>query len=118
MGTHTSISRVQSSLRLTLTLHACLFRVPTQVLQSLIKSYNCFSIYKALQSLIFWYFRPNRSYKVLYFYRKGDFRLTDYQEMNTARKLIFTYIYKSLKYVVNIGKAPPLMFVAYLNICT
>ena len=45
-------------------------RVPTQVLQSLIKSYILFSIYKALQSLIFLYFRPNRSYKVLYLTEK------------------------------------------------
>ena len=61
MGTRTSISRVQSSLRLTLTLHACLFRFSTQVLESLIKTYHCFSIYKALQSLIFLYFRPKQS---------------------------------------------------------
>ena len=31
----------------------CTFRVPTQVLQSLIKSYICFPVCKALQSLIF-----------------------------------------------------------------
>ena len=51
-------------------------RVPTQVLQSLIKSYICFSIYKALQSLIFWYFRPNRSYKVLFLIEKDISALT------------------------------------------
>ena len=45
-------------------------RVPTQVLQSLIKSYICFSICKALQSLILGYFRPKGSYKVLYFIQK------------------------------------------------
>ena len=37
--------------------------------------YLFFSICKALQSLIFGYFRPKRSYKVLFFYRKGDFRI-------------------------------------------
>ena len=42
------------------------YRVPTQVLQSLIKSYIVFFIYKALQSLIFGYFRPQRSNKVLF----------------------------------------------------
>ena len=44
-----------------------LYRVPTQVLQSIIKSYIGFSIYKALESLIFGYFRPQRCYKVLFF---------------------------------------------------
>ena len=47
-----------------------LLRVPTQVLQSLIKSYICFSICKALYSLILGYFRPNRSYKVLFLIEK------------------------------------------------
>ena len=32
----------------------------------LTKSYNCFSIYKALQSLILGIFSPKRSYKVLF----------------------------------------------------
>ena len=41
-------------------------RVPTQVLQSLIQSYICFAICKALQSLIVWYFRQKGSYKVLF----------------------------------------------------
>ena len=36
----------------------------------LMKSYICFSICKALQSLIFVYFRPNRSYKILMFIQK------------------------------------------------
>ena len=48
-------------------------RVPTQVLQSLIKSYICFSICKALQSLIFGVFLSKRSYKVLFFERKENF---------------------------------------------
>ena len=41
-------------------------RVPTQVLQSLIRSYIRFSVCKALQSLIFGIFSANRSYKVLF----------------------------------------------------
>ena len=41
-------------------------RVPTQVSQSLIKSYICFSICKALQSLVFLVFSSKRSYKVLF----------------------------------------------------
>ena len=41
-------------------------RVPTQVLQSLLKSYIRFSICKALQSLIFWVFSSKRSYQVLF----------------------------------------------------
>ena len=45
-------------------------RVPTQVLQSLIKSYICFSIYKALQSHIFGVFSSKRSYKVLFLKEK------------------------------------------------
>ena len=45
-------------------------RVPTQVLQSLIKSYICFSICKALQSLIFGVFLTKRSYKVLFLKEK------------------------------------------------
>ena len=40
--------------------------MPTQVLQSLIKSYICFSICKALQSLIFEVFWSKRSYTVLF----------------------------------------------------
>ena len=53
-----------------------LIRVPTQVLQSLIKSYFSFSIYKALQSLIFWVFSPTRSYKVLFIKgKKKGFRI-------------------------------------------
>ena len=44
----------------------CNIRVPTQVLQSIIKSYICFFICKALQSLIFLVFPPKRSYKVLF----------------------------------------------------
>ena len=47
-----------------------LHRVPTQVLQSLIKSYICFSICKALQSLIFGVFLSKRSYKVLFLKEK------------------------------------------------
>ena len=54
--------------------HMCPYcgnRVPTQVLQSLIKSYICFSICKALQSLIFLgYFSSKRSYKVLFLKEK------------------------------------------------
>ena len=42
------------------------YGVPTQVLQSLIKSYIYFPICKALQSLIFWVVSFKRSYKVLY----------------------------------------------------
>ena len=45
-------------------------RVPTQVLQSLIKSYICFSICKALQSLIFGVISYQRSYKVLFLKEK------------------------------------------------
>ena len=45
-------------------------RFPTQVLQSLIKSYICFSIYKALQILTLRYFLPNRSYEVLFLIEK------------------------------------------------
>ena len=44
--------------------------VPTQVLQSLIKSYICFSICKALQSLIFGVFSTKMSYKVLFLKEK------------------------------------------------
>ena len=57
-------------------IHIYIYRRPTQVLQSVIKSYICFSIYKALQSLIFWYFRPNRSYKVLFLIEKDISALT------------------------------------------
>ena len=41
-------------------------RVPTQVLQSLIMSYICFSVCKALQSLISGIFSSKMSYKVLF----------------------------------------------------
>ena len=41
-----------------------------QVLQSLIKSYNCFSFCKALQSLIFGIFWSKMSYTVLFLIEK------------------------------------------------
>ena len=45
-------------------------RVPTQVLQSIIKSCIRFSVCKALQSLIFLVFLSKRSYKVLFLKEK------------------------------------------------
>ena len=51
----------------------CSNRVPTQVLQSLIKSYIRFSVCKALQSLIFWYFCPRGRIKS-YFGKKRKFQ--------------------------------------------
>ena len=50
-------------------------RVPMQVLQSLIKSYICFPVCKALQSLICGVFLFKRSYEVIYL-REEDFRMT------------------------------------------
>ena len=50
-------------------LHCPLYRVPTQVLQSLIKSYICFFVCKALQSL-FLSFLSKRSYKILFLLEK------------------------------------------------
>ena len=41
-------------------------RLPLQVLQSIIKSYFCFSVCKALQSLNFGIFSSDRSSKVLF----------------------------------------------------
>ena len=52
-----------------------IYRVPTQVLQSLIKSYICLSICKALQSLIFGVFSPKRTYKVLFLKEVSDLEL-------------------------------------------
>ena len=50
--------------------YVTIYRVPTQVLQSLIKSYIYFSICKALQSLIFGVFLYKRDYKVLFLKEK------------------------------------------------
>ena len=75
------MSRVDASpnyhrVRTSLTTLSCypptpmIIRVPTQVLQSLMKSYIRFFIYKALQGLFLGYFWPNRSYKVLFLIEK------------------------------------------------
>ena len=61
------------------------YRVPTQVLQSLIKSYIDFSICKALQSVIFWYFRQKRSYKVL-------FRIKNIQALRNGSSHLGSYV--------------------------
>ena len=78
------------------------YRVPTQVLQSLRKSYICFSICKALQSLIFWVFSNKRSFKVLFLIIKkvsGSRNVVPFLKSNYLNQSLMMNYFTNLKCV-------------------